>query len=263
MKKLLCALLLAAALPSVQAQTSEFVQTIPEFYLPKDINYSLGAVALSVPKYHGSDERRYALYPMFDVQWKSGAFFSSVNGLGYNFSKNAAMQYGLRMSLEAARDESRSSKLRGLGDVNTAIEPGAFFNFSLSQQYTLLSSVRYGSGVDHNGVQVSVGGRISTAINPQHRLSASLRANWANNSYMQSYYGVTPQQSQASGYATFTPNAGISDIKLGASWHWTIDTNWSLTTGTSYSRLSGDAAKSPFVIDKNAVSVFSAASYRF
>jgi outer membrane scaffolding protein for murein synthesis (MipA/OmpV family) len=74
---------------------------------------------------------------------------------------------------------------------------------------------------------------------------------------------VNARQSAASGYAQFTPSAGITDVRIGASWHWTIDTNWSLTTGASISRLSGDAAKSPFVFDKTPVSVFSAASYRF
>ena len=80
--------MIALALSSAAwAQTSEFVNTIPEAYLQKDTNVTLGAAALSVPKYTGSDERRLAAYPMFDVQWKSGAFFSAVNGLGYNFSK--------------------------------------------------------------------------------------------------------------------------------------------------------------------------------
>ena len=84
MKKLLGILLLAASC-AAQAQTSEFVQTIPEYYLPKDINFSLGGVVLFTPKYTGSNERKAQVYPLFDTQWKNGAFFSSVNGLGYNF----------------------------------------------------------------------------------------------------------------------------------------------------------------------------------
>lgn len=262
MKKILGITLLAMAC-SAGAQTSQLVQLVPTSYLPKDVNFSLGAVALSIPKYTGSDERRLAAYPMFDAQWKNGAFFSAVNGLGYNFSKDASLQYGLRLTLEGARDESRSGKLRGLGDVNTAVETGAFLNYNLDQNFSLASSIRYGSGLDHNGVQVSFGARASTLLSPQHRLSASIGANWVNSAYMQSYYGVTAAQSAASGYAQYTPSSGISDIKLGATWHWNIDNNWSLTTGASVSRLSGDSGKSPFVFQKNPVTVFSAASYRF
>ncbi|MFZ6773662.1 MipA/OmpV family protein [Undibacterium sp. SXout7W] len=262
MKKILTIFFVAAA-GMAQAQTSDFVHLVPAQYLPKDVNFSIGAVALSLPKYSGSDERRAAVYPLFDAQWKNGAFFSAFNGLGYNFSKNPSIQYGLRMSLEAARDESRSSKLNGLGDVNTTLEPGAFFNYSINQNYSLVSSVRYGSGVDHNGLRIGFGGIVTTALNSQHRLSAILGANWSNTSYVQSYYGVNASQSVASGYSQFAPSSGISDVKIGASWHWNVDTNWSLTTGASMTRLTGDAGKSPFVFQKNPVTVFSSANYRF
>ena len=262
MRRIIGIALLAMAC-SAQAQTSQFVQLVPTTYLPKDVNFSLGAVALSMPKYTGADDRRLAAYPMFDAQWKNGAFFSAVSGLGYNFSKDPSVQYGLRLSLEAARDESRSGKLRGLGDVNTAIETGGFFNYNIHQNYSLASSIRYGSGTDHNGLQVSFGGRATTLLSPQHRLSASIGANWANTAYMQSYFGVSPSQSAISGYAQYTPSSGISDIKLGATWHWSIDSNWSLTTGASVTRLNGDAGRSPFVFQKNPVTIFSAATYRF
>ncbi|MEB0138767.1 MULTISPECIES: MipA/OmpV family protein [unclassified Undibacterium] len=254
------ALTLSAA---ASAQTSQFVQTIPEYYLPKDFNYSLGAAAIFMPSYQGSNERRKAVYPLFDAHWKNGFFLSTVNGLGYNFSKSGNLQYGLRMSLEGARDVSRSSKLQGLGDVATTIEPGAFANYHINQNYSLLTSLRYGSGVDHNGLQVSFGARATTELNDKHRLTATVSANWANSQYMQSYFGVNATQSQASGYTPYTPSAGLTDVKLGTSWHWTIDTNWSLTTGATISRYSNDVSKSPFVFQNSPVVVYSAASYRF
>jgi len=153
--------------------------------------------------------------------------------------------------------------LQGLGDIETTIEPGAFLNYNLNQNYSLLSSIRYGSGVNHNGLQTSLGARFTTAINDQHRLTATLRANWANASYMQSYFGVNDQQSINSGYSPYTPSSGLTDVKLSTSWHWTIDANWSLTTGASVSRYSSEVTKSPFVLEKTPVTVFSAASYRF
>lgn len=262
MKKLLCLSLLAVA-ASANAQTSEFVQLTPAPYLAKDANYSLGAIALYLPRYTGSDEHRWALYPMFDAQWKNGAFFSAVSGLGYNFSKDPSLQYGLRMSAEAARDESRSAKLHGLGDVDTTFEPGAFFNYLPNANYALQSSIRYGSGVDHDALQVSFGGRASTAIDSRNRLTASLAANWANTKYLQSYFGVNAAQSAASGYPQFSPSSGLTDLRLGASWSWNIDTNWSLTTGTQVKHLLGDAAKSPFVFQRNPVTVYSTANYSF
>jgi len=141
---------------SAQAQTSEFVQIVPTQYLASEVNYSLGAIALSMPTYTGASDRRVAVYPMFDLQTKSGIFFSAISGLGYNFSKDASVQYGLRLGMEGARDESRSPRLAGLGDINSAIEPGAFANINLSENFSLASSLRYGSGFDRNGIQFSL-----------------------------------------------------------------------------------------------------------
>ncbi|MES2104395.1 MAG: MipA/OmpV family protein [Pseudomonadota bacterium] len=266
MKNILCPVLCSALLfgaVSAQAQTSEFAQLIPSNYIVRNANFSLGAANLSQPRYAGSDERRLAAYPMFDAQGKNGALLGAVSGLGYNFSRDPSIQYGLRMTAEPARDESRSGKLRGLGDVDTALETGAFFNYVPNPNYALVSSIRYGSGLDHNGLQLSLGGRVSTSPSPQHQLSASLGANWANSNYQQSYFGVNPAQSAASGYSQYTPAAGVTDIRLGATWNWNIDASWSLTTGASVKHLMGDAARSPFVFEKNPVTVFSAATYRF
>jgi outer membrane scaffolding protein for murein synthesis (MipA/OmpV family) len=262
MKKILCATLLLAA-AGVQAQTSEFAQLTPTTYLPQSVNFSLGAIGLYMPRYTGSDEHRWALYPMFDGQWKNGAFFSTVSGLGYNFSKDPSLQYGIRMSAEAARDESRSSRLRGLGDVDTAYEPGVFFNYLPSPNYALQSSIRYGSGVDHNAIQVSLGGRATRMLDERNQLTASLAANWANTNYLQSYYGVNATQSAASGYQQFSPSSGLTDIRMGATWNWNIDAKWSLTTGASVRHLLGDASRSPFVFERNPVTIFSTANYRF
>jgi outer membrane protein len=262
MKKYLALSALAVAC-SAQGQVLDFAQLTPTPYIKDDVNFSLGAVVLSMPKYSGSDERRIAAYPAFDAQWKNGVFFSAISGLGYNFSKNPEIQYGLRMTMEGARDESRSEKLQGLGDISATVEPGAFYNYYLNRNYALLSSFRYGSGLDHNGAQVSIGGRAVNFYSQKHHFSALFSANWANNNYMQSYYGVNAAQSTASGYAQHAPAAGLTDIKVGANWHWSIDTNWTLITGTSVKQIMGDAANSPFVLQKTQVTVFSSASYRF
>ncbi|CAN5751173.1 MipA/OmpV family protein [soil metagenome] len=262
MKKYLCLPFLLTSFVA-HGQTLDFAQLTPTPYIQNNVNFSLGAVVISMPKYSGSDERRVAAYPAFDAQWKNGAFFSAYSGLGYNFSKESDLQYGLRLTLEGGRDETRSNKLHGLGDINSAIEPGAFLNYYVNPNYALLSSLRYGSGVDNNGLQLSIGARATSMLNTQHRLSALFSANWASSNYVQSYYGVNTAQSLTSGYNTYTPGAGLTDIKIGANWHWNLDTNWSLTTGASVRHLMGDAANSPFVIQKTPVTIFSAASYRF
>jgi outer membrane protein len=262
MKKYLALALLFGTF-TAHAQVLDFAQLTPTPYIQGNVNFSLGAVVISAPKYSGSDERRISAYPAFDAQWKNGVFFSAISGLGYNFSKDPSLQYGVRMTAESGRDETKSAKLKGLGDIDTTVEPGAFFNYYINPTYAVLSSLRYGSGLDHNGAQMSLGARYFRPINAQHRFSALFSVNWANGTYMQSYYGVNAQQAATSGYSQYTAGAGLTDMKIGANWHWSIDTNWTLITGTSVKHLLGDAANSPFVFQKTPVTVFSSASYKF
>jgi outer membrane protein len=262
MRHLLYLALLIAAWPA-QAQWLDFAQLTPTPYIQKNVNFSLGAVTMSGPKYTGSDERRATAYPAFDAQWKNGVFVSAISGLGYNFSKDSNLQYGVRMTMELGRDDARSLRLNGLGDIDSSLEPGAFLNYFINSNYALLSSVRYGSGNDHNGLQVSFGGRASNMLTPKHRITALFSTNWANNHYQQTYFGVNPTQAMNSGYSQYTPNSGLTDVKLGANWHWSIDTHWSLTTGASIQHLMGDAGNSPFIFQKTPVTIYSAASYRF
>ena len=79
--------LLIAVCPA-QSQSLDFAQLTPTPYIQNSVNFSIGAVTMSVPKYIGSDERRAAAYPAFDAQWKNGVFVSAISGLGYNFSKD-------------------------------------------------------------------------------------------------------------------------------------------------------------------------------
>ncbi|GGC58813.1 MipA/OmpV family protein [Undibacterium terreum] len=253
MKKILCSSLCSVLLLGVfsaHAQTSDFAQFLAPNYVVKNTDYSLGAAIPGFSRNNAQDERRPTGYLAF-------------SGFGYNFSKDAGIQYGLQLSAETVRDLSRPIRSHGVLDSDTTLESGAFFNYVPSPNYALVSSVRYGSGLDRNGVQLSLGGLFNKSLGQKHQLSASVGANWANSNYQQSYFGVNAVQSANSGYSQFSPSAGLTDIRLGAAWNWNIDSNWSLTTGASLKHLMGDAARSPFVSEKNPVSVFSAATYRF
>jgi outer membrane scaffolding protein for murein synthesis (MipA/OmpV family) len=67
---------------------------------------------------------------------------------------------------------------------------------------------------------------------------------------MDEYFGVTADDSLASGLAVYTPGGGVRDarawlvalVHLGPQWH--------VGAGVLYSRLVGDAADSPLVSDR-------------
>ena len=223
----------------------------------------VGAVAIAGRKYQGSDERRILLVPLLDYQWKNGWFAGTTNGLGYNFSGRPDMDYGVRLTADLGRDESRSTALRGLGDVDARPEIGVFYNYALSPSLALTSSLRYGSGNDKSGTVLDVGAAYSMLLAPQWRLGLGVTATVANADYMQSYFGVTPAQSARSGYAPYAAGAGLRDVRASAALTYSITPRVAITTALSASSLQGDAKDSPITRKRSTATGLVSAFYAF
>ncbi len=225
-----------------------------------------GLVGLGViagREYLGSDERRTRVVPLLDYQWRNGFFAGTSNGIGYNFSSRPDLDFGLRVTADLGRDETRSPRLRGLGDIDAAAEVGAFFNVSPLKGLTLTSSLRYGAGNDNKGLVVDLGAVYSTDLSASWRLAVGVAGSFVNDEYMQEFFGITPAQSQRSGYATYTADAGLRDLRANLSLTYSFAPRWSVTGAVSASRLLGDAADSPIAVKDSTVNGLLAVSYAF
>ena len=205
----------------------------------------VGAAIVAGPEYKGSDQRRNLLLPLLDYQWAQGWFAGVTNGIGFNFSASPQFQYGLRLTIDLGRKESRSSALRGMGDIDAKADFGAFFNYATAEGVFATSSLRYGAGNDGKGVVVDLGTGYSTALAAQWRLGAGVALSVVNADYMQAYFGVTSAQAAASGYARYTPGAGVRDVRANAALSYLFDRRLSTTLALSASSLQGDARTSP------------------
>lgn len=224
---------------------------------------SAGLAVLASRQYQGSDESRTLLVPTFDYQWANGVFVGVGNGLGINWSRSPERSYGLRLTADFGRDDKRSVALAGMGDIRTRPEIGGFANFRVADGWEVASSIRYGAGNDRKGLVVDLGLNMSHALSPSLRLNAGVATAWANRALTQSYFGVNTQQAANSGYAVFSPSAGLRDVRVGVALNYTIAPNWSLTGGLSLNRLLGDAKDSPIVRDRSSISGVVSTSYRF
>ena len=209
------------------------------------------------------EKRRTLVLPVLDYQWANGWFVGVTNGIGYNFSDSPQMQYGLRLTADLGRKESRASALRGMGDIDPAAEGGAFFNYSLPQGLFLTSSIRYGAGASKKGLVVDLGAGYSTAIAQKWHVSAGTGITLANAHYMQSYFGVTGAQSAASGYAAYTAGSGARDVRAKVALTYSIDQRTSVTAALSASSLLGDAKNSPLTRKRTSESGLVAITYAF
>jgi outer membrane protein len=209
-----------------------------------------GYVGLAVVEgwqYPGSDERRTLVFPALGYEWKNGWFAGTGNGVGYNFARVEHLQYGLRVTADFGRNESRSSALRGMGDIDARPEVGGFYNFFPSREMFLTSSLRYGSGNDRDGLVVDLGAGYLAALPAGFRLGLGASVSLVNNAYMQSYFGVSAAQAKSSGYPVYSAAGGVRDVRASASLTYPFNASTSVTAALSYSALQGGARSSPLV----------------
>jgi MipA family protein len=223
----------------------------------------VGAAVIAGYRYLGSDERRTAFFPAIDYRWANGWFAGTTNGIGYKFDSEPGMQYGVRLTADFGRSESRSAALAGLGDIRARPEIGGFFNLHLSREFFLTSSLRYGAGNDRKGLLVDLGAGYALQWAPQWRTTFGVAATLANREYMQGHFGISEAQAQTSGYAPYQAGSGVRDLRANASLNWFITPEWALTGVLSLGALQGDAKRSPIVRQAHPVSGVVALSYRF
>ncbi len=80
---------------------------------------------------------------------------------------------------------------------------------------------------------------------------------------MQSYFGVDTTQAARSGYALYTPDAGLRDTSLGLSLTYAVNPRTFVTAAVSASTLGDGAKNSPIARSSNANAAVLALSYAF
>lgn len=260
--------LLLASLCSTTAyadSNEEIMPAAPEPIANSDaVRVTLGMGFANVPRYVGSDQQRYRLMPTVSAVWKNGWFAGFPRGIGYNFSNDPGIEYGLRLTADMGRKTtSVSPALKGLTKVNARAELGPFLSYALTPQLKFNTALRYGSGNDSKGIVVEMGIRDRVPLDDKRFLTFGLSTAYANSNYMRNYFGVTAAQSASSGYAVYTPGAGIREVDLTASYTYQLDRQWAIVTGATLGRLGSTVTAAPMTRSNAHDSIYLQGNYTF
>ena len=261
----LCLIFLFAWLPPAEAGEGS------------DWDIRIGAGAEYIPKYEGSDEMRVRALPLVDITWKDLVFLHSRDGLGVHLYNEGGLTVSARVEYVFARDESDSSALRGMGDIDETAAATLIVKYDLGLLAPYAGVSRHLGGSEGTLVKAGVGGIVPLALltgslKPQDLGSGGLKgpvlklgasATWADDTYMENYFGVNPAQSSASGHPRYSPESGFKSVDLEAGVIWLLAESSAVIAQVGYSQLSGDAADSPIVRDDGRLSGGLFLSYRF
>jgi outer membrane protein len=245
-------LVFAAAIGAANAATAQ------ESPAARDWEVLVGGGALAAPSYEGDDDYRLSILPSIQINYRKKFFASVEGGVGYRVFDTEAFRAGPIARLKFERDDDGdqgfavtgddTDDLRGLGDVDTSLELGMFAERNVGP-VALGAEIRK-AVTGHEGAVVEFGARWSgrsLVLGPPVIWSIGPRARIVDENYNSAYFGVSPQQSTASGLPVFEAEGGLHSYGLGASAIVPLSPEWTAVLFAGLDRLTGDASDNPLV----------------
>lgn len=260
--------LVAAALTGVAALAALFpvdarAQRAADDYFPSSVWQVGGGVAVA-PKFEGSNKYRAIAFPIIaPAGFNSGDSFVQVRGIDdvrFRLLRMQGFEFGALAGYRSGRDSSDSVKLTRFSDIDGGLVLGGFAAYRMGDTLFSASYHRQATGEDTGGV-VRLLAEQTMRLDRGRKLVASVGTNIADKDYMQTFFGVNA--AQAGPLAVYTPSGGFKDVFAGLSASFELDRQWTLFLNGRYSRLVGDASKSPVIDTSNQFYGGAALTYKF
>jgi outer membrane scaffolding protein for murein synthesis (MipA/OmpV family) len=146
-----------------------------------------------------------------------------------------------------------------MGQVQASTEAGVGVGYGPVMVVARHSLSEHGA----KGTQVDMTIEIPWSLSDRLGLRLALGATWADRNYMQTYFGVTAAQAQATSFAAYTPKSGCRKVDASVGAEYALAPTWKLQASIGFSRLGDDAAVSPLVGRRNGTSAALTVAYEF
>lgn len=211
----------------------------------------VGVAAEVLPVYDGSHAYHVTGGPVLNIQYRDEAFISTGDGIGYNIFRGKHYQIGLAMAYDLGRKQSLDeTNLHGMGNISPAPVVKAYGSWAISRYFPMVLRVdvrQFVGGaqglVGDAGAYIPLPGSSKTFV-----MFAGPSITLATHHYLQTLYGVSPQQSLASGHPIYEiPHAGTSAAGVGFSATKFITDHWLINADMAINQIRGSPAHSPLV----------------
>lgn len=227
---------------------------------------SVGVGVIYGPSYDGSDD--YVITPAPIVQGELGGIGITPRPAGFaldflqNPEEGIGFSFGPSFRLRSNRAVSiKDPVVKDLGKLKRAVEIGPTAGVTIPKVlhgYDSLSfstDVRWDVAGAHEGMVVAPSVTYFTPLSRGAAVAISFDAEYGDAQFMDYYYSVSPAASASSGLTQFEADSGFT--RAGVSLLGGMDLNGDLTDGGmsvvfmgGYSRMLGDAKRSPFTSER-------------
>jgi len=222
-------------------------------------HFVLGLGAAYTPTYQGSEDYRLLPVPAIDVAW--GPLFANLrNGIGIAPVNTGNLTLGV--SATYMPGYRREDVPAGVGKLSLGLGARAFASFRAGG---LIGTVGATKGIagGNKGLLADAGVSYPVRVTPRLTLVPTIGATWANDRYNRRYFGISPEQSLASGLAPFRPGSGFKDASAVLTANYRLTDRLMLGVSGGVTSLLGDAKDSPLVRRETQPFGFISLAHRF
>jgi outer membrane scaffolding protein for murein synthesis (MipA/OmpV family) len=211
----------------------------------------LGLGAISLADFEGSADQ--AVRPFVLGRLSLGRYGSlRLAGLGAQWNvmgPKSPWAFGPVLSMRPARDDGvEDAVVRRLRKVDATGEAGGFVEYGFGD--TLTKGDRLSVGLEARGgkgTQITWGLQYQAARTGAFQYGVDLRATYADDRYMDTYFSVDADNSLRSGLPVYKASGGLKSTSIGLTASVDLARQWTLVVRLGVSRLAGDASDSPIV----------------
>lgn len=191
-------------------------------------------------------------FPYIDLDW-GDVSLSSDDGLSWKALKADGWSVGPFANYIPGRTSNGS--LRGLRDVSDMAELGGIVQYSPADFWRVFAEMgrAVGGSEGQGGILGRVGGELGYPLGLGVIGDTELVAHYADGRQAQTFFGVSAQESQASGFQQYNASGGLQKVALTQSLQIPLAEGWLLLTSVAWTHLTNSAADSSIVKDKGDV----------
>lgn len=203
-----------------------------------------------IPDYVGSDDYGLRVVPLLEIRY--GERLRIDGGLlTYAAYKNGSFEAGPLLNLAFGRSASRNPVLRGIRDIDTVFETGAFVRYRTKSG---LASIDFRQALG-DGLGQSIRLTAGHGIYRSGKFAAifGVRARWLSGKAAQRNFGITAEDAANSEFdlPAFAADSGVSEVMGNLIGSYQISDRARFLGLISAGHLLGDAADSPLVTGSN------------
>jgi outer membrane protein len=218
--------------------------------------FSIGGGIGVAPDYEGSSDYEVVPIPAGSAKFDNGMF---VKLLGLNLRANLVpsdfWRLGPVYNYRKERDDVDDNRVDRMREVSDANELGIFGGIEWENWYVFLDLLG-DTGDAYDGWYSTLKGGYNWIIDNEWALSIGGHTTYADDDYMQTYFGVNNRDSARSGLDKYDADSGIKDVGLDLGVNWAFASSWDLRGIASYSKLVGDADDDSPVVDQGSENQF-------